>query len=37
MGDRKMRKGENKEQMRQNANSKTIDLNLIINNHIKYK
>lgn len=23
--------------MRQNANSKTIDLNLIINNHIKYK
>lgn len=36
MGDRKREK-ENKEQMRQNANSKTIDLNLIINNHIKYK
>lgn len=36
MGDRKREK-ENKEQKKQNANIKTIDLNLIINNHIKYK
>ena len=36
MGDRKREK-ENKEQKKQNANIKTTDLNLIINNHIKYK